>query len=87
MNEKKPNNNLSWPLNSEVVGREIVNEKTPNKCMYIVENKDITWEYDKDSLREKILQILDKIGKERGQINFDSEAARQGIASVIVDEL
>ncbi len=87
MNEKKPNNNLSWPLNSEVVGREIVNEKTPNKCMYIVENKDITCEYDEDSLREKILQILDKIGKERGQINFDSEAARQDIASVIVDEL
>ena len=87
MNEKKPNNNLSWPLNSEVVGREIVNEKTPNKCMYIVENKDITWEYDEDSLREKILQILDKIGKERGQINFDSEAVRQDIASVIVDEL
>ena len=87
MNEKKPNNNLSWPLNSEVVGREIVNEKTPNKCMYIVENKDITWEYDEDSLREKILQILDKIGKERGQINFDSEAARQDIASVIADEL
>ena len=55
--------------------------------MYIVENKDITWEYDEDSLREKILQILDKIGKERDQINFDSEAARQDIASVIVDEL
>tara|TARA_Y100001970_G_scaffold206921_1_gene252051 strand:+ start:1391 stop:1654 length:264 start_codon:yes stop_codon:yes gene_type:complete len=87
MNEKKPNNELSWPLNSEVVGREIVNEKMPNKCMYIVENKDITWEYDEDSLREKILQILDKIGKERDQINFDSEAARQDIASVIVDEL
>ena len=87
MNDEKPNNELSWPLNSEVVGREIVNEKTPNKCMYIVENKDITWEYDEDSLREKILQILDKIGKERGQINFDSEAVRQDIASVIVDEL
>ena len=55
--------------------------------MYIVENKDITWEYDENSLREKILQILDKIGKERGQINFDSESARQSIASVIVDEL
>ena len=87
MNEKKPNNNLSWPLNSEVVGREIVNEKMPNKCMYILENKDITWEYDEDSLREKILQILDKIGNERSQINFDSESARQSIASVIVDEL
>ena len=87
MNEKKPNNELSWPLNSEVVGREIVNEKTPNKCMYVVENKDITWEYDEDSLRVKILEILDKIGNERSQINFDSEAARQDIASVIVDEL
>ena len=87
MNDEKPNNELSWPLNSEVVGREIVNEKTPNKHLYIVENKDITWEYDEDSLREKILQILDKIGKKRSQINFDSEAARQDIASVIVDEL
>ena len=87
MNEKKPNNNLSWPLNSEVVGREIVNEKTPNKRMYIVENKDITWEYDQDSLREKILKVLNQIRIERSQINFDSETARQGIASVIADEL
>ena len=94
MNEEKPNkevinliNELSWPLNSEVVGRKIVNEKTPNKSMYVVENKDITWEYDEDSLRAKILEILDKIGNEKSQINFDSEAARQSIASVIVDEL
>ena len=96
MNDKKPNNELSWPLNSEVVGREpawmaiaaeIVNEKMPNKCMYIVENKDITWEYDEDSLRVKILEILNKIGNERSQINFDSESARQSIASVIADEL
>ena len=87
MNEKKPNNNLSWPLNSEVVGREIVNEKMPNKCMYIVENKDITWEYDQNSLREKILEVLNQIRIERSQINFDSETARQGIASVIADEL
>ena len=64
-----------------------MNEKEPNKHLYIVENKDITWEYDEDSLREKILQILDKIGKKRGQINFDSESARQDIASVIIDEL
>ena len=87
MNEKEPNNELSWPLNSEVVGREIVNEKMPNKCMYIVENKDITWEYDQDSLREKILKVLNQIRIERSQINFDSETARQGIASVIADEL
>ena len=87
MNEKKPNNELPWPLNSEVVGRKIVNDKTPNKCMYIVENKDITWEYDEDSLRVKILEILDKLRKDRSQINFDSESARQSIASVIVDEL
>ena len=94
MNEEKPNkevinliNELSWPLNSEVVGRKTVNEKIPNKCMYIVENKDITWEYDEDSLRVKILEILNKIGNERSQINFDSESARQSIASVIVDEL
>ena len=64
-----------------------MNEKTPNKHLYIVENKDITWEYDEDSLREKILGILDQIRIERSQINFDSEAARQSIASVIVDEL
>tara|TARA_R100000234_G_scaffold75209_1_gene46535 strand:+ start:318 stop:512 length:195 start_codon:yes stop_codon:yes gene_type:complete len=64
-----------------------VNEKTPNKHLYIVENKDITWEYDEDSLREKILEVLDQIRTERSQINFDSEAARQSIASVIVDEL
>ena len=55
--------------------------------MYVVENKDITWEYDEDSLRVKILEILDKIGNERSQINFDSESARRSIASVIVDEL
>ena len=31
MNEKKPNNDkLQWPLNSEVVDREIVKEKKPN---------------------------------------------------------
>ena len=80
VNKKTPNN---------FVPREapIMKEKTPNKCMYIVENKDITWEYDEDSLREKILQILNEIGKKRSQINFDSESARQSIASVIVDEL
>ncbi len=55
--------------------------------MYVLENKDITWEYDEDSLRVKILQILNKMGNERSQINFDSEFARQNIASVIVDEL
>lgn len=62
-------------------------EETPNKFMYVLENKDITWEYDEDSLRVKILEILDKIRNERSQINFDSESARQSIASVIVDEL
>ena len=64
-----------------------MNEKTPNKRMYIVENKDITWEYDQNSLREKILEVLNQIRIERSQINFDSETARQGIASVIADEL
>ena len=64
-----------------------MSEETPNKYMYVLENKDITWEYDEDSLRAKILEILDKIGNGRSQINFDSEAARQDIASVIVDEL
>ena len=64
-----------------------MNEKEPNKHLYIVENKDITWEYDEDSLREKILEVLNQIRIERSQINFDSETARQGIASVIADEL
>jgi DUF2075 family protein len=64
-----------------------MSEETPNKYMYVVENKDITWEYDEDSLRVKILEILDKIGNESSQINFDSESARQSIASVIVNEL
>jgi hypothetical protein len=64
-----------------------MSEETPNKYMYVVENKDITWEYDEDSLRVKILEILDKIGNESSQINFDTESARQSIASVIVDEL
>jgi hypothetical protein len=64
-----------------------MNEKTPNKRMYIVENKDITWEYDEDSLREKILEVLNQIRIGKSQINFDSEASRQGIASVIADKL
>ena len=64
-----------------------MSEETPNKYMYVVENKDITWEYDEDSLRVKILEILNKIGNERSQINFDSESARPSIASVIVNEL
>ena len=68
-------------------GGIFMSEETPNKCMYVLENKDITWEYDEDSLRVKILEILDKIGNERSQINFDSESARQSIASVIVNEL
>ena len=64
-----------------------MNEKTPNKRMYVVENKDITWEYDKDSLREKILGTLNQIRAGKSQINFDSEAARQNIASIIADKL
>ena len=59
--------------------------------MYIVENKGnyrrYFRDYDEDSLRVKILEILDKLRKDRSQINFDSESARQSIASVIVDEL
>ena len=55
--------------------------------MYVVENKDITWEYDEDSLREKILKVLNQIRIERSQINFDSETARQRIAGVIANEL
>ena len=59
----------------------------PNKYLYIVENKDITWEYDDDSLRKKILQSLNKIGAEKSQINFDSDSARENIANAIVNEL
>tara|TARA_Y100001973_G_C5055556_1_gene259995 strand:- start:515 stop:706 length:192 start_codon:yes stop_codon:yes gene_type:complete len=55
--------------------------------LYIVENKDITWEYDEDSLREKILEALNQIKTEKSQINFDSKAARQSIADVIVQKI
>tara|TARA_Y100001938_G_scaffold141962_1_gene212494 strand:- start:193 stop:384 length:192 start_codon:yes stop_codon:yes gene_type:complete len=55
--------------------------------LYIVENKDITWEYDEDSLREKILEALNQIKTEKSQINFDSKAARQSIADAIVQKI
>ena len=55
--------------------------------LYIVENKDITWEYDEYSLREKILEALNQIKTERIQINFDSKAARQSIADAIVQKI
>ena len=55
--------------------------------LYIVENKDITWEYDEDSLREKILEALNQIKTEKSQINFDSRAARQSIADAIVQKI
>ena len=43
MNEKKPNNdNLEWPLNSEVIGRENVNEKTPNKHVKLIKARVMT---------------------------------------------
>ncbi len=55
--------------------------------LYIVENKDITWEYDEDSLREKILEALNQIKTEKSQINFDSRVARQSIADAIVQKI
>ena len=64
-----------------------MNEKTPNKRIILEAQNDSPWEYDKDSLREKILEVLNQIRIERSQINFDSETARQSIASVIADEL
>ena len=43
MNEKKPNNdNLEWPLNSEVIGRENVNEKMPNKHDKLIKARVMT---------------------------------------------
>ena len=90
MNEEKPNkevinliNELSWPLNSEVVGRKTVNEKTPNKHILI----------DKDALRKKILQVLDDISEGKVllatyyQVNLGTKKTRESIASIIVDEL
>jgi len=63
-----------------------MNEKNPNKQLYILENKDITWEYDKHSLYEKILGVLNGL-KENGKMNLDTKKSREIIASVIVEEL
>ena len=74
-----------------------MNEKTPNKRMYIVENKDIIWEYDEDSITAKITETLDEISE--GSIKLSSpyqpnlgtkyigSDVRKSIASVIVDKL
>jgi len=65
--------------------------------MYIVENKDITWEYDEDSITAKITETLDGISE--GSIKLSSpyqpnlgtkyigSDVRKSIASVIVDKL
>ncbi len=65
--------------------------------MYIVENKDITWEYDEDSITAKITETLDGISE--GSIKLSSPYqpnlgtkyigldVRKSIASVIVDKL
>ena len=61
--------------------------------MYVVESKDITWEYDKDSLYKKILQVLNGIAEGKTllatyyQVNLGSKKTRESIATVIVDEL
>ena len=74
-----------------------MSDKTPNKRMYIVENKDITWEYDEDSITAKITETLDGISE--GSIKLSSPYqpnlgtkyigldVRKSIASVIVDKL
>ena len=49
--------------------------------------RPIIEKYDKDTLREKILDILDKIAERRSQVNFDSVATRENIANVIVSKL
>jgi len=60
-----------------------VNEKTPNKHIST----------DKDTLRKKILQVLDKISEGKivlatyYQVNLGAKKTRESIASVIVDEL
>jgi len=74
-----------------------MNEKTPNKQLYILENKDITWEYDEDSLTAKIIETLDEIAE--GSIKLSSpyqpnlgtkyigSDVRKSIAEAIVDKL
>ena len=52
MNDKKPNNELSWPLNSEVVGRQIMNDKTPNKHN-LPEVRSFTFDDDKNDWGEE----------------------------------
>ena len=43
MNNKKPNNdNLEWPLNSEVVGRANANKKMPNKYVKLIKARVMT---------------------------------------------
>ena len=42
---------------------------------------------NKKVARDKILDILNKIQKERNQINFDSESARMTLAEIIASEL
>ena len=65
--------------------------------LYIVENKDITWEYDEDSLTAKIIETLDGIAE--GKIELTSpyqpnlgtkyigSDVRKSIADAIVQKL
>ena len=74
-----------------------MNEKTPNKRMYIVENKDIIWEYDEDSITAKITETLDGISEGSIKLScpyqpnlgtkYIGSDVRKSIASVIVDKL
>lgn len=65
--------------------------------LYILENKDIIWEYDKDSLTAKITKILDGIAE--GNIELTSAYqpslgtkyigldVRKSIADAIVEKI
>jgi len=78
--EKMPNN--SWPLMSEVVGRENVNKKMPNNLTNA--NEKMPNNHDDSVIYYE--KILSKIAEKRNQINFDSEAGRKAIAEEIAKE-
>ena len=75
-----PNN--SWPLMSEVVGRENVNKKMPNNLTNA--NEKMPNNHDDSVIYYE--KILSKIAEKRNQINFDSEAGRKAIAEEIAKE-
>ena len=54
MNEKGPNKHIQpeWPLNSECVGRPIMNDETPNKH-YFPETRSYTFDDEKNDWLEE----------------------------------